>query len=777
MLNSVQLATHRSCLSQRHRRRVSSPRRSLSVLAATIAAALAAMSTSISSWAIPTPPSTELTPVGYFHSLTPARILDTRGTTGGLPGKVQAGTAISVQATGVGGVPSSGVSAVVVNATATDATAASYLTVYPAGQSTPTASNLNFLAGQTVPNLVVAKVGKAGKVDVFNAAGATHVVLDVVGWYDNIFAQQHSTNGTRLTSLSPARILDTRSGLGAVGKIGPGGMASLQVAGVAGVPAGATAVVMNVTATEPSQDSYLTIFPSGSAVPVASNLNFRARQTVPNLVTAKLGSDGRVNVFNAAGSTHVVGDVVGWYGGITGGGGLSRAVAPTRILDTRTALGNLPGKLGAGQLASVVVAGVGGVPKSGVAAVILNVTVTEPTSASYLTVYPSGSSPPVASNLNFTSGQTIPNLVLSKVGPDGKVNVFNAAGQTHVIFDVVGWSDGQMAPSSSSGGGGAATFSKTSAMTVGQVHGSLSIAQLKSHWTKERFAQASAEPMLGQQLDAATDVTQFTIWSQGYSYPAVVPQTGRLFYDIPAMPENEFKVTPNVCTATAVARNLLITAAHCVVKPSSDGLVYNNTNFAFVPGENGYAEPYGIWYSNAAVFYTGYLTLIDKDTNAAGSFPPLDYALILMSPQGPNNAYVGDVTGFWNLLINSPGGAKYSFGYPAEGIFSTASGGYCTGVDKPPSTSEWCYPYYCWAPVSDYQKYYDAWWTVGFGCNTSGGASGGPIFEQWNGQWYVSSVNSRGPNIPAGGGRLSVNMYGAYFDSWTLGLYNQYVVR
>ena len=81
----------------------------------------------------------------------------------------------------------------------------------------------------------------------------------------------------------------------------------------------------------------------------------------------------------------------------------------------------------------------GGVPTTGVSAVVLNVTVTDPNAGSYLTVYPNGASVPTASNLNFTPGQTVPNLVVVKVGSSGMVNVYNAAGGTDVIFDVAGW--------------------------------------------------------------------------------------------------------------------------------------------------------------------------------------------------------------------------------------------------------------------------------------------------------------------------------------------------
>jgi len=751
-----------------------------------LAAALVAVSSPLIAVAEVAPPASTAPAIGYFHSLPPTRILDTRGTIGGLPGKVRGGLPISVQVAGVGGVPSSGATAAIFNATVTEPTSASYLTLYPTGAATPLASNLNFGAGQTIPNQVVAKLGVGGKVEVFNAAGAAHVLLDVVGWYDSIFTQTASSQGSRLTSLPPSRILDTRNGLGASGKLGPAGVLAVQVAGIGGVGTGATAVVLNATATEPTAASYLTVYPSSTALPVASNLNFLPGQTVPNMVNVKLGLDGKVKVFNAAGSTHVILDVVGWYGPLVAGGGLGWAVTPTRILDTRGATGNLPGKLGAGAVDSLHVAGAGGLPASGMSAAVLNVTVTGPTAAGYLTVYPSGAARPVASSLNFVAGQTVPNLVLAKLGSDGNVNVFNAAGQTDVVVDVVAWYDGVLAQSAGnqpiSVSDSNVALARAQAGTIAEVHNSLSIEQLRAHWTPERFARAQPAQVPGSQSASAVAEDHFTEYSHGYEYPQVVTAVGRLFYDEPPMPENDFSPDyVGVCSATVVARNLLITAAHCVVKHSdANGLNYEFSNFAFVPNENGATKPYGIWYADGPHYWTGYLTNVDFETGAPGSFPPLDYAILTMPPQGNQNAYIGDATRFILPVFNlAVGGAKYSVGYPSAGVFSNISSppGYCSPPGyKPGNAYEWCYQYYCFAPLSKWKQYLGIWWTGGFGCRTGQGASGGPIFEQWNGSWYVSSVNSRGPATIEAGAPLLYNLYGPYFDSTTQQLYNMFVV-
>ena len=246
-----------------------------------------------------------------FNPVSPARILDTREGNGAPAAPLGPGGVLDLQVTGRGGVPASGVSAVVLNVTVTQPTAHSVLTAFPTGQTLPLASNLNFDAGQTVPNLVVVKVGTGGKVGLYNAFGTVHVIADVAGWYDDGTA----STGARFNPVSPARILDTREGNGApAAPLGPGGVLDLQVTGRGGVPAsGVSAVVLNVTVTQPTAHSVLTAFPTGQTLPLASNLNFDAGQTVPNLVVVKVGTGGKVGLYNAFGTVHVIADVAGWY--------------------------------------------------------------------------------------------------------------------------------------------------------------------------------------------------------------------------------------------------------------------------------------------------------------------------------------------------------------------------------------------------------------------------------------------------------------------------------
>lgn len=372
-------------------------------------------------------PTTVVFGDGDVQPLVPARLLDTRDGSGGISGKIGPGSTTVLQVAGRGGVPAVGVGAVVLNVTVTEPTTDSYVTVFPTGVSAPLASNLNVTAQQTVPNLVVAKVGVGGKVSFFNNSGEAHLVVDVSGWFPE---------GSGLQPLSPIRALDTRSGNGAaVGPIKGGSTVRLKVAGRAGVPAqGAAAVVLNVTVTEPTANGYVTVFPSGSARPLASNLNFTPGLTVPNLVIAKVGPDGAVNLFNSAGSTHLIADVAGWFPASSA----LTSVAPSRLLDTREGNGAPAGTVGPGSVTRLQITGRNEVP-AGIGAVVLNMTVTEPTAAGYITVYPTGVERPTASNLNMRPGQTVPNLVIAKVGADGAVNIFNSAGNSHLVADVVGW--------------------------------------------------------------------------------------------------------------------------------------------------------------------------------------------------------------------------------------------------------------------------------------------------------------------------------------------------
>ena len=394
-------------------------------------------------------PSLDLEPAAVnnaFESLNPARILDTRpggSTSDGqyvATGPLGPAGTLEVVVVGRGGVPALGVGAVAVNVTAVAPTGTGFLTVWPTGSSMPNASNLNFVADDVVPNLVIVKVGTGGKISIFNETGSTDILVDVVGWF---------ADNAGLQPLVPARLLDTRPGTTTIDGVAAGAgsvvgdaTASLVVTGRGGVPAiGAGTVVLNVTVTSPTTAGYVTAWPSGDARPNASNLNFSPNQTVANLVITKVGVDGRVSLFNSSGATHLIVDVMGWFGSDSE----LHSLLPARLLDTRPGSATIDGAFAGGAPVSrnppleLVVTGRGGVPATGVAAVALNVTVTAPLASSFLTVWPTGFVRPNASSLNYSAGKTVANMVIARVGANGSVSFYNSVLTTHVIVDVVGW--------------------------------------------------------------------------------------------------------------------------------------------------------------------------------------------------------------------------------------------------------------------------------------------------------------------------------------------------
>ena len=262
-----------------------------------------------------------------------------------------------------------------------------------------------------------------------------------------------SLGSTRYVPLSsPQRLFDTRLA-GDSDYLCPGQSTTKQVAGLAGVPAtGATAVVLNVTGTASGGDGFVTVWPSGTARPTASNLNFvTTMQTRPNLVIVPIGTDGKVNFFSQSG-VHLIADVSGYFevSAFSASGRLT-PVTPERILDTRLGIGADATKPGAGTTIDLQVTGRGNVPGAGVAAVILNVTGTAATGPGFVTVWPKGPLRPNTSSLNLVElGDTAANLVIVPVGTDGRVSLFTEAG-THLLADVFGWFGDATQPISSNG--------------------------------------------------------------------------------------------------------------------------------------------------------------------------------------------------------------------------------------------------------------------------------------------------------------------------------------
>lgn len=234
--------------------------------------------------------------------------------------------------------------------------------------------------------------------------------------------------------LTPSRLLDTRGGTPLVA----GGTTDVTLP--AGIPGTALAVVLNVTAINPPDWGFLTAYPKGATRPLASNLNFKPLQTVPNSVIVKLGTGNAVTIYNGTltGSTDVAVDLMGYFDtAVQPDGGRFQALNPSRVLDTRGSGGPISD---ATQTLDINVPNA----PTNVKSVVLNVTVANAQRGGFLGVTP-GTTVPASptSNLNFNPGDTAPNLVIVGATPHpsvaGRYQVaITVGGSTDVVVDLLG---------------------------------------------------------------------------------------------------------------------------------------------------------------------------------------------------------------------------------------------------------------------------------------------------------------------------------------------------
>jgi hypothetical protein len=380
-----------------------------------------------------------------YTAYGPTRVLDTRNGNGAPKAPVKPRSVTQVTFAGNGGIPKD-VTAVVLNVTVTEPTAAGDIIVYGDGTARPSSSNVNFVKGQTVPNQVIAPVGEDGKVDFYNAStGSTDLIADVAGY----FTQSPSSG---YSSLTPYRLVDTRVGTGEPKRPLAGKSSfAVQIAGNDGgkLPAsGITAVALNITSTGSQGSGFLTAYADGTNTPTASNVNFTANQTIANSVITPVGSDGKIRIFNgSAKATGVVVDVVGYYSAASVSAYVP--IDPYRSFDTRVKGTKVSGPLPGGDYIYDPLAV--GAPE--VTGFVLNATVTEPTRGGDLIVSPDSNtwadyqdgtyvvpSKPSASTLNWTEGETVPNLVQASTGANGIIDFWNSSsGSIALIVDVFGF--------------------------------------------------------------------------------------------------------------------------------------------------------------------------------------------------------------------------------------------------------------------------------------------------------------------------------------------------
>ena len=345
-----------------------------------------------------------------FSPMQPVRIADTRG-----PGLVSADNPLIIDLKGTFGLPNAGVAAVALNVTATGATYAGYVTVWPCAEAKPTTSSVNYIAGEDIPNTVIAIPDQYGKI-CFDSYTPVNLIVDLSGWF---------ISGDEFHSFTPQRAFDLRQ-TGLV--ITPSTPYAFQMTGNLGIPTtGVSSVVLNVTATGETAPGYITVWPCNQPQPYTSNLNYLPNKDIPNAVIATVDSNGQV-CFASSSPTFLIADISGWFAQ----GSNLNVITPLRLFDTR------PFKVSHSPNYVLNLSATSPVAQDAATAVVLNVTATGASKSGYATVWPCDQPQPPTSNLNFDANEDIPNLVITKVSATNTV-CFYATTPVSLIADLIGW--------------------------------------------------------------------------------------------------------------------------------------------------------------------------------------------------------------------------------------------------------------------------------------------------------------------------------------------------
>jgi hypothetical protein len=353
----------------------------------------------------------------------PQRLIDTRDGIGGFTGLVGAGCTLRIDAA-LTGVPADA-RALALSVTAI-AAGRGYLTVYPCASGQPPTSNVNARPlGTPTPNLAIALLDVDRTVCIYSQNPA-HLVVDMTGWW--------TTDGpTRFRSISPTRVEDTRLDTGRT-PAPPETPHEIDLSAV--VPAGTTAVVANLTVTEPTGPGHLAAFPCG-VTPRSSNLNFRPGESRAVAITVGISSGLRLCTQSNV-AHHVVVDLMGFYEP-TPQFGPAASLTPvpgTRLADSRTPDGPWTSAFGAGTVRSLrPTEGRADSPQA--TAVVVNTVATNATGPGFVSIYPCDTDVPSTSVVNFDVGEEATNLAFVDLSTAGEICFYTSTG-VDVVVDLFG---------------------------------------------------------------------------------------------------------------------------------------------------------------------------------------------------------------------------------------------------------------------------------------------------------------------------------------------------
>ncbi|MCU0260034.1 MAG: hypothetical protein MUE78_03360, partial [Ilumatobacteraceae bacterium] len=391
------------------------------VVTATVPAPRAAAAPGVSC-AAPEGPLPPTTSSGGFRGIQPTRLVDTRDP-GGSPVPARCWLRVAVPAS----VPATA-TALALTVTADRSAIPAFLTVHPCGSSRPLTSNVNTHPSGPTANLVVVGVDATREICVYSQE-RSDVIVDLVGWF--------GADGLPFQETEPRRVVDTRSPAtrppGVTGKVVPGRTVELSRS-LLGLPDSATSVMVNVTATEADGYGFVTTFPCGGAAPPTSNVNYLGGFGVAraNTTISALGATGSLCLTTSVSATHLIVDVIGWFGGSEG---LDLRAAAGRLADSRDGTGGWSTPFAPGEERRLVPAASGLLP-DGTRVAVLGVVATRTATPGFLQLLPCGSTSQ-SSSLNVVPGIDITNLVTVPLADDGSVCV-RASMPTDVVIDVFG---------------------------------------------------------------------------------------------------------------------------------------------------------------------------------------------------------------------------------------------------------------------------------------------------------------------------------------------------
>ncbi|HET6210070.1 MAG TPA: S8 family serine peptidase, partial [Jatrophihabitans sp.] len=371
---------------------------------------------------------------GYVPLSAPLRIVDTRSGLGGRTGAMVAGTELPV--TLPSAVPGNA-SSVVLNVTGINAKGTTYLSVYPDTFSGSTNLSLSSTDSNASVAAVVRVNGSHG-FKLLNRSANTDAVVDVVGYF-----AVAGSSGDGYSPVSPTRVLDTRSSIGGhQRRMQPNETITLPIAPASGtgvVPAGASAVVVNLTALTESHSGYLMAYPSTPSG--TSSLDYRTMVSRSNLAVVALDPNGSFKLQNRTAYTDAIVDVVGYFAA-SAPGEFVTLPAPVSIADTRTGKGGRMGAMSNNAVLTEDGAGRDRVPYTATA-LWTGYDAVLATYSGYLTVYPAGSTVPHTSNMDYGKGRTVANAVVANLSQPssgvGKFSTVNRAGYTTITQDLFGY--------------------------------------------------------------------------------------------------------------------------------------------------------------------------------------------------------------------------------------------------------------------------------------------------------------------------------------------------